>query len=156
MGNTAESLIKDHTSIICLYRNSATGRPPLETNFLLTPNDFTLKLQNSYGPKAIETCNKKGDVFKRLSDAIGKLSQTAGNLKEGMAVWESSDPKTESEYEVSVRKNKEEELTPKLKKAGLLENTSDATIRAQSNYNVPDKDSGISGFLNDTGLRMAQ
>jgi hypothetical protein len=116
-GEIAETLIKNHTSIVCLYRNVTTGRPPLETQFLLTPTDFTSKIQTAYGPGAIQSCTVRGDVFKRLSTAITKVGETARNLKGKMSEWQNSNQALESEDEKRARATKESELAPKLKKA---------------------------------------
>lgn len=129
---------------MCAYRNVALGRPPLEAKFYLTQPNFLEKLGSTYGPSAQETCRKEGDVFKQVKEAIDKLAKTAGNIKRGMSVWQTSDKKTESPHEVEMRDQKEKEMAPKIQEQGFLSDISAANLRNQANYAIKDANEGVS------------
>ncbi len=147
LGKLGEILLTNHIDVLSVYRTSVLGRPAYKDHLLLVPADFGTKLYASYGPDAQQVCRKEGDVFKKIREAIDKISRTAGSISKGMSVWQTSDVKTETAYEESVRQKRDKEYAPKLKKTGLFFNISDAEARNQTNYDTPDKDSGVSGFL---------
>lgn len=151
LGKLAETVLTNHIDVLSVYRTTVLGKPASKSGLLLVPDDFIQKIGESYGPDAQQVCRQEGDVFKKIREAINNLAKTSSSIGKGMAVWQSSDKQTESAYEASMRKKRDTEYLDKLKKAGLNDNVSDASIRAQGNYDIPDKDTGISGFLKNIG-----
>jgi hypothetical protein len=155
LGNLVTAVLRSHTELVCTYRDIATGRSPNINQFLLTPDTFTQDLSKSYGSKAQEVCVKEGDVFKDLKKAIDNLGRTAGRIKTGMTAWQTADLKTESEEEASERERKESEGVESAKKAGLLSDGSAVAARANTTSTPKSGGDGISGWLSQAGLRMA-
>jgi hypothetical protein len=153
LGKLGEFLLTNHIDVLSVYRTSVLGRPAIKEGLLLVPADFPDKIYASYGPDAQQDCRKEADVYKKIRDSIAKLSQTAGNIAKGMAIWQQSDLKTESAHEEATRQKRDKEYAPKLKKTGLYSDISAAEERNQTNYTTPDKDTGISGFLQNVGAR---
>lgn len=153
LGKLGEMLLTNHIDVLSVYRTSVLGRPAIKENLLLVPANFGTKLYTSYGPDAQQQCRKEGDVFKKIREGINNIAKTAGNISKGMAVWQTSDLKTESAHEEAMRQKRDKEMAPKLKKAGFFSNISDVNERNQSNYDTPDKDTGISGFLQNVGQK---
>ncbi len=149
LGKLGEMLLTNHIDILSVYRSSVLGRTAIKKNLLLVPADFENKLYTSYGPDAQQQCRKEGDVFKKIRDGINNIGRTAQNISRSMAIWQSSDLKTESSQEASIRQKRENEMVPKLKKAGLLSDISEVNKRNQSNYTTPDHDTGISGYIQE-------
>lgn len=155
LGKLGEILLTNHIDVLSVYRSSVLGRSAIKKNLLLVSPDFENKLYNSYGPDAQQQCRKEGDVFKKIRDGINNIGKTAQNISKSMAIWQTSDLKTESSQEASIRQKRENEMVPKLKKAGLLSDISEVNTRNQSNYTTPDHDTGISGFLQEVGTRAS-
>lgn len=151
LGKLGELLLTNHIDVLSVYRTSVLGRPALKDNLLIVPADFATKIYASYGPDAQQDCRKEADVYKRIRDSLAKLAQTSKRISDGMAIWQHSDLKTESAHEESTRRKRDREYAPKLKKTGLFSDISAADDRNQSNYDTPNKDTGVSGFLKDVG-----
>lgn len=149
LGKLGEILLTNHIDVLSVYRSSVLGRSAIKKNLLLVSPDFENKLYNSYGPDAQQQCRKEGDVFKKIRDGINNIGKTAQNISKSMAIWQTSDLKTESSQEASMRQKRDNEMAPKLKKAGLLSDISEVNQRNTSYYTTPDHDTGISGFLQD-------
>lgn len=157
LANYSKAILQNHTELIHLYRTTVLGYPQESDFFSLVSNkDFSVDLKKNYGIKAQETCKKKGDVFKQLSEAINKISQTAKSIKSGMLAWQTADLKTESAGEREMRADRERNLLPAMRKVGLNENNSDNTVRKSRKYNLLDGDRGFTGFVRDSGERLAQ
>jgi hypothetical protein len=156
LGNLLTAVLRSHTELVCTYRDIATGRIPNINQFLLTPDTFTQDLLKSYGAKAQEACIVEGDVFKNLTEAINNIGRTAGRIKTSMTVWQSADPKTESESEARERERRDTKGVESMKKAGLLADGSDISLRANSTSTPTSGGDGISGWLSQAGLRMSK
>jgi hypothetical protein len=73
-----------------------------------------------------------------------------------MTVWQSADPKTESESEARERERRDTKGVESMKKAGLLADGSDISLRANSTSTPTSGGDGISGWLSQAGLRMSK
>ena len=147
--------MRSHTELTCTYRDIAVGKAPQITNFLLTPENFIQELSKSYGPSAQETCNKESEVFKELKNAINGIGNTSKRISEALKNWQTANLKTESEAEISERERKEEEGNPSIKRAGLVENSSEAVVRVNTTSTPKEGGDGISGWLRNAGARIA-
>lgn len=153
LSRIGELLLTNHIDVISIYRTSVLGRPASKDGLLLVPADFGAKVYSAYGPDAQQDCRKEGDVFKKIKEALANLARTSKSISTGMSVWQTSDLKTESTHEAATRKKREEVYAPKLEKTGLLSDVSNSTVRNQTSYDTPDKESGISGFLGNIGQK---
>jgi hypothetical protein len=157
LGNYGKAILQNHTELIHLYRTTVLGYPQEGAFFALVSNkDFSNELKKNYGLKGQENCKKKDDVFKQLSEVINKISKTASSIKTGMNAWQTADLKTESAGEREMRADREKNLLPAMRKAGLNENNSDNTLRKSKKYNLLDSDRGFTGFVRDSWERLAQ
>lgn len=153
----AKSILQNHTELIHLYKITVLWYPKKDPfHAIVLGKDFSADLKKSYGTTAVEACVKEGESFKDLKGAIEKISKTASSIKNGMTEWQTTDGKTESSQEEEMRNNKNTKLTEVLNKTGLSSNISTNVVRNSWKYNLLDSDNWISGFVQNSWVRLAQ
>lgn len=152
-GDVLSEALTNHVKVMELYREAVLGDEPVTVEGLvLVPKDFTAKIKEAYGPKALAACNTTGEgtFFEKVKQAIDRIGNLGNVMQNGTQDWKDAWALLQGSHKNQDRIEKQL-LRKELSNQGLSTSASERALRNLDAYNRGDGWQGMNGSLQGIG-----